>query len=366
MYPRHALKHTRVLALMGMTEGAVERFYESLSKQTLNPAPIDTYFYSDYLQPRYVDANLAIPLVSLTQFTRPSRLVFSDGIFKREGMHFVIQWMVDNRDKGYFRNLEFFQITRHRTSHFEVSSNGTALKEAIINDIRIMCADDTNFPKLRELNFDDNAYNSWNDGFDTALVKACEGITPKKRTAPVIKARMQSDRPITICAGVSTTLNPNYWYYDMTNPAEVAQCRFSWNWELFDESSRYAIGPYPNRNTPYCEYDYPKPPENCNSAHSLIIARDSDCSKLYNRGWKSITINEGLCNSMTGELSIYENPCLESIVIKKNSLKNSNGLYILRNPQLSSIVVETGDWDTSACRSVRSLTLSSIFYLMSI
>ena len=192
------------------------------------------------------------------------------------------------------------------------------------------------------------------------------GSTPKKRTAPVIKARMQSDRPITICAGVGTTLNPNYWYYDMTNPAEVAQCRFSWNWELFDESSRYAIGPYPNRNTPYCEYDYPKPPENCNSAKTLIVESNSDCSKLYNRGWKSITVNEGLCNSMTGDINIYNNPCLESIVIKKNSLKNSNGLYIFRNPQLSSIVVETGDWDTSACRSVRSLTLSSIFYLMSI
>ena len=38
----------------------------------------------------------------------------------------------------------------------------------------------------------------------------------------------------------------------MTNPAEVTQCRYTWNWELFDEFSRYAPGPYPNEESKSC------------------------------------------------------------------------------------------------------------------
>ena len=248
-YPFRALKHTRVLALMGMTEVAVYMFRESLSKQSLNPAPIDTYFYSDYLHPRYVTANLAIPLISLTQFTRPSRLVFSDGTFKREGMNDVIQWMVDNRNKGYFTHLKFFQITRHKAAAFEITSNGTALQENIVTNLKIMCQDTTNFPKLEEMNFNANAYNEYNNGFDTALRTACNDVTVRTVT---IKASHQSDRPTTMCATSSTALKPNYWYYDMTDPDEVAQCRYTWNWELFDEFSRYATGPYPNEKSESC------------------------------------------------------------------------------------------------------------------
>ena len=234
---------------MGMTEEAVQKFSKSLSQQSLNPAPIDTYFYSDYLVPRYVDANLAIPLVNLTQFTRPSRLVFSDGTFMREGMNDVIQWMVDNRNKGYFTHLKFFQITRHKAATFEITSNGAALQENIVANLKIMCQDTVNFPLLEEMNFNGNAYNEYNNGFDTALINACSDVTVRSVR---IKASWRNDRPSYMCLGVSSDLISNYWYYDMTDEKEIAQCRFTWNWELFDEFSRYSTGPYPNSSSVNC------------------------------------------------------------------------------------------------------------------
>ena len=174
LYPTMALKHTRVLALSGMTFPAIESFRESLSKQERNPAAVDMYFYSDYKTVRYVDASVAVPLISLSQFTRPSRIVFGDGTMKREGMAAVIQWMVDNRDKGYFVNLEYFQISGHNVADYNsLTSNGTALRNQIVSNLHTMCVDKENFPKLSTLNFNGNGYNEFNNGFDAALRSAC-------------------------------------------------------------------------------------------------------------------------------------------------------------------------------------------------
>ena len=74
---------------------------------------------------------------------------------------------------------------------------------------------------------------------------------------------------------------------------------------------------------------------------------------------------------MTSKLTISDNPCLETIVIKKNSLKNLNSLVISNNPQLSSIVTEDGEeWNSelqsfnAACENVKSVEITSIFYLI--
>ena len=71
---------------------------------------------------------------------------------------------------------------------------------------------------------------------------------------------------------------------------------------------------------------------------------------------------------MTNDLTISYDPCLESVVIKKNSLKNLNSLVISYNPQLSSIVTEDGQsWDSTLQTSfapfenVKSVEISSIF-----
>ena len=67
---------------------------------------------------------------------------------------------------------------------------------------------------------------------------------------------------------------------------------------------------------------------------------------------------------MTSNLTISDNPCLETIVIKKNSLKNLNSLVITNNTQLSSIVTEDGQGYPDypgVGYYVKSVELSSIF-----
>ena len=74
---------------------------------------------------------------------------------------------------------------------------------------------------------------------------------------------------------------------------------------------------------------------------------------------------------MTNDLTISYDPCLESVVIKKNSLKNLNSLVISNNPQLSSIETEDSQgWNSQSqsynapFENVKSVEISSIFYLM--
>ena len=71
---------------------------------------------------------------------------------------------------------------------------------------------------------------------------------------------------------------------------------------------------------------------------------------------------------MTNDLSISYNPCLESIVLKKNSLKYLNSLVISNNPQLSNIVIQDGSGNyedasknTGVGYYVTSVEISSIF-----
>ena len=247
-FPLKALKHTRVIALSGMTVPTIDLWRESLSKQVKNPAPVDMYFYSDYKIVRYVDATMAVPLISLAEFTRPSRIVFGDGSFKREGMAAVIQWMVDNREKGYFRNLQYFQISGHKAASFEgTEEDALALQTQIVANLHTMCHDKKNFGNLTTLNFNNNAYNEFNNGFDAALRQACS----KRETGVTIRAMQVTVTYPPMC---STTNADNYWYYDMEDEKEIAQCRFTWDWEMGDTVNVYASsGPFPNDNTENCE-----------------------------------------------------------------------------------------------------------------
>ena len=80
----------------------------------------------------------------------------------------------------------------------------------------------------------------------------------------------------------------------------------------------------------------------------LVVQSDSHCSQLMMIGWKNITVNSGLCNDMTGDVFFIFNDNLDSITIRKNSLKNLNHLYILKNQQLKTIIIEAGQsWDSS-------------------
>ena len=115
-YSTKALANTRVLALAGMTQLSLELWHESLSKQTMSENPIDMYLYGDVLLSRMMDASMVPRLMELTKYTRPSRLHFVYGTFKREGFKELLDWMIANRNKGYFVNLKAFHGTSTTSS----------------------------------------------------------------------------------------------------------------------------------------------------------------------------------------------------------------------------------------------------------
>ena len=99
---------------------------------------------------------------------------------------------------------------------------------------------------------------------------------------------------------------------------------------------------------------------------SLVITSDYDCVKIQERGWKSITVNSGRCNNMKDDLFISNNPCLQSIVLKRNTLKYLNSFVISNNPQLTTLTIEDGTYysDTnieSVGAFVNNVEISSIF-----
>ena len=107
----------------------------------------------------------------------------------------------------------------------------------------------------------------------------------------------------------------------------------------------------------------------CSSAEDLIISSNTNCEKLHENGWKSITVYEGYCNSIEEDLIIGNNPCLQSITLYKNTLKNLNSLTIINNPQLQSIVTNDGygGWTSGDSRNkgtgyiVNKLEISGIY-----
>lgn len=60
---------------------------------------------------------------------------------------------------------------------------------------------------------------------------------------------------------------------------------------------------------------------NIDNMGDLVVNDDADCDKISQKGWKSITVNSGLCNSMT-DLVISFYPYLEWIYVSESSLQN--------------------------------------------
>ena len=228
-YPTMALQNTRVLALSGMTLEGIELLKASLSRQTRSTNSIDLYLYSNHKLGHLVDASAAVSLISLAEFTHPSRIVFGEGTMKREGMAAVIQWMVNNRDKGYFKELKYFQISGHSTAAYNgTTEEGLSLQSRIVSNLHIMCTEMNSFPKLKTLNFNDNGYNEFNNGFDAALRDACDPET----TGVTIRAYQVSVWYPPMCSAMNAD---NYAYYDRDDEKEMSQCRFTWNWEMSEE-----------------------------------------------------------------------------------------------------------------------------------
>ena len=248
-YPTKALANTRVLALAGMTQLSLELWHESLSKQTMSEKPIDMYLYGDVLLSRMMDASMIPRLMELTKYTRPSRLFFVYGTFKREGFKDLLDWMIANRNKGYFVNLKAFHVNEHNIQSCVNVENAASLQSAIIADLKRICEDTVNFPLLNEMNFDNNGYNEGGGFYDISqfaikMMDACQYAS--RRIAISAWTDLSVKYPL-MCGEA----DKSYAYYNVSDADETAQCRYTWHWELKTAYRMYGTqGPFPDRNTP--------------------------------------------------------------------------------------------------------------------
>ena len=81
-------------------------------------------------------------------------------------------------------------------------------------------------------------------------------------------------------------------------------------------------------------------PTNAICGTPLIINNENECNLLYQSGWSSIRVNEGLCNSITGILTISNNTCLQYIYIESETLRNINSLILNSLPNLEMFITE--------------------------
>ena len=65
-------------------------------------------------------------------------------------------------------------------------------------------------------------------------------------------------------------------------------------------------------------------------------------------------------NDYYGNLVIENYPNLQSIVVKKNSLKNLNSLKICNCEKLKTIEIEDDDWRDGAFCNVKNVNIESI------
>ena len=72
-------------------------------------------------------------------------------------------------------------------------------------------------------------------------------------------------------------------------------------------------------------------------------------------------IEKGFGNDYYGNLVIENYPNLQSIIVKKNSLKNLNSLKICNCEKLKTIEIEDGDhWYDGTFRNVKNVIIDSI------
>ena len=75
---------------------------------------------------------------------------------------------------------------------------------------------------------------------------------------------------------------------------------------------------------------------------------------IYESGWSSITVKEGYCYSLSGDLVISNNPCLQYIYLQDNTLSSIESVILSNLTNLSLIRIEY------TLSQVSCLTLSSI------
>lgn len=235
----------------------VAQLHGFLLQKNLGDIHIDMYFYSDYVHNYILGPEMAVPLISLSQYTYPTRIVFSDGTFGQQGLYDILDWMISNSDEGYFMYLESIQITRHRLNHFS-SINGNK-EDDIIDQIHTICQDTEHFPALKELNFDNNAFHEYESGnsFQRTLRNACLNTRTSDYPRVVVSAKDYDNGSadasvVYICPAIDPQGNALN-HYDSNSLDENSQCKNTWHWDLFGTNRDIVNGgPYPPMNNMGC------------------------------------------------------------------------------------------------------------------
>ena len=357
-YPTKALAHTRVLALSGITYLSLALFHESLSKQVKNVAPIDTYFYSDSHLTNYLNVTMIPRLMELTQYTRPSRLVFIRGFFKRDGFKTMLDWMVANAALGYFKNLKYFQVSEHNIQDCVDPADAETLEASIVANLKAICEDKMNFPMLQTINLNNNGYNEGGGTRNTTFAQHLRQACPINTNVEV-SAWNELGVAYTKMCGDS---DESYGYYDLEDEAEREQCRFTWNWELKSTVRQYAAaGPFPNRyNICYCPGEPECEPPSTSAPTVPIpttvppptvaptVGPTQPPRSEYDECWSSnpvkstitqLTIAQGKCNSVRDTLDLSRYPHLKSLTIGNNSFQNLKSLIVSGLKELTSVVI---------------------------
>ena len=102
---------------------------------------------------------------------------------------------------------------------------------------------------------------------------------------------------------------------------------------------------------------------------TLLVETEEDCGLLSLPIWREIYVNSGLCNSYTDDMSISNNPYLETMYFSFNSSKNFHSLTVSNNSRLRTITTEHGKGGIFYCNynlgtfiNVPTVTFSSISF----
>ncbi|KAM7456298.1 hypothetical protein BLSTO_02940 [Blastocystis sp. subtype 1] len=154
--------------------------------------------------------------MELTQYTRPSRLVFVYGTFKRDGFKTMLDWMVNNAGLGYFKNLKYFQVSEHNIQACVDPANAETLEASIITNLKAICEDKVNFPLLETINLDNNGYNEGGGSTISLFAQHLMGACPTTTNVTVSAWTELGVAYTKMCGSV----NDSYYYYDLEDEKE--------------------------------------------------------------------------------------------------------------------------------------------------
>ncbi|KAK8818980.1 hypothetical protein WA538_001560 [Blastocystis sp. DL] len=116
----------------------------------------------------------------------------------------------------------------------------------------------------------------------------------------------------------------------MMNDDEIAQCRFTWNWEMGDTINVYApAGPFPNDSTEAC-IPTTQPP-----APIVVVPENLVSDPLT---VETITLTSSQCRNYRSANFVLEGlPNLKTIVIGDNCFNNGVTFSLTNLPELQSV-----------------------------